>query len=200
MLRTPGRRGGLRRPRRRRSCRRPRGTPPPPVDANRPDASVPACLAATGPALALQLLRGAGLRHDVAGVRCCGNYNWPAYSPGGEDCVAAGMRRQPCCLTVTAACTGATCCGNLVCGTTSLGRVCCGNAGTACSPALDSTDCCGVLVASTASVETPPGARAPARPIIPRSEVTRPPGGDAEHRGTVLVGCSKILCPVNRSN
>ena len=52
----------------------------------------------------------------------------------------------PACLEATAPCEEeAQCCGALSCGTTSLGRVCCGETGEACDTP-DGSDCCGALL------------------------------------------------------
>src|SRR5207248_1026753 len=58
---------------------------------------------------------------------------------GQLECVNGG-----CCLPATYACQGSSCCAGLVCGNTTLGRVCSGNAGASCTRA-DGADCCGAL-------------------------------------------------------
>ena len=47
-------------------------------------------------------------------------------------------------LPATYSCTGTSCCAGLVCGNTSLGHTCCGNAGAPCIRP-DGADCCGAL-------------------------------------------------------
>jgi hypothetical protein len=65
--------------------------------------------------------------------------------PGGEDCCGQlECVKGGCCLPATYACTDSSCCAGLVCGNTSLGHVCCGNAGAPCTRA-DGADCCGAL-------------------------------------------------------
>jgi len=62
-----------------------------------------------------------------------------------RDAAADRSVPPPACMAATTACPGASaCCSGLVCGTTSLGHVCCGNAGAACKRA-DGADCCGSL-------------------------------------------------------
>jgi hypothetical protein len=76
---------------------------------------------------------------------CCGNFNVTCTRTGGEDCCGQlECVSGHCCLPATYACSGSSCCPGLVCGNTSLGRVCCGNAGAPCKRA-DGADCCGSL-------------------------------------------------------
>ena len=76
---------------------------------------------------------------------CCGNFDMTCTRPGGEDCCGQlECVSGRCCLPATYACSGGSCCPGLVCGTTTLGRVCCGNAGAPCRRA-DGADCCGAL-------------------------------------------------------
>ena len=77
------------------------------------------------------------------GQVCCGNFNMTCSRPGGEDCCGQlECVNNHCCLPETYACSNSSCCPGLVCGTTSLGHVCCGNSGAACTR---SDGCCGQL-------------------------------------------------------
>jgi hypothetical protein len=119
------------------------GPTPPPVDASAPP---PACMAATTSCPgASACCSGLTCATTSLGRVCCGNFGMTCSRPGGEDCCGQlECVKGGCCLPATYACQGTSCCAGLVCGTTSLGRVCCGNSGAACSRA-DGADCCGAL-------------------------------------------------------
>jgi hypothetical protein len=113
----------------------------------RPDSGPPACLVATkacaggGAACCSGLVCGT----TSLGQVCCGNFESPCMRPGGEDCCGQlECINGGCCLPATYACTGTSCCAGLTCGTTSLGRTCCGAAGAPCIRP-DGADCCGAL-------------------------------------------------------
>jgi len=121
----------------------------PPVDAKPdlpPDPPPPACMAATKACPgAAECCSGLVCGTTSLGRVCCGNYNMTCSRAGGEDCCGQlECVSGHCCLPATYACTGGSCCPGLVCGTTSLGRVCCGNAGAPCKRA-GGEDCCGAL-------------------------------------------------------
>jgi hypothetical protein len=111
--------------------------PPPP----------PMCLAATTACPgAAACCTGLVCGTTSLGHVCCGNFGMSCTRPGGEDCCGQlECVKGGCCLPATYACTGGSCCAGLVCGTTSLGHVCCGNAGAPCTRA-DGADCCGALL------------------------------------------------------
>jgi hypothetical protein len=110
--------------------------PPPPPPA--------ACMAATKACPgASACCSGLVCGTTSIGRVCCGNYNMTCSRPGGEDCCGQlECVNNHCCLPETYACSGGSCCAGLVCGTTSLGRVCCGNSGAHCTR---SDGCCGSL-------------------------------------------------------
>jgi hypothetical protein len=111
-----------------------------------PDAGPPACLIATKACTsASACCGGLACATTSLGQVCCGNFEAPCTRPGGEDCCGQlECINGGCCLPATYACTGTSCCAGLVCGTTSLGRTCCGNAGVPCIRP-DGADCCGAL-------------------------------------------------------
>ncbi|HET6147891.1 MAG TPA: hypothetical protein VFH68_10195 [Polyangia bacterium] len=115
-------------------------TPPP------PDASVPACLAATRKcAGASACCSGLTCGTTSLGQVCCGGFNVSCTLTGGEDCCGQlECVSNKCCLPATYPCQGGSCCAGLVCGTTSLGKVCCGNSGAPCHTD-NGADCCGAL-------------------------------------------------------
>jgi hypothetical protein len=106
----------------------------------------PACMAATKSCPgASACCSGLVCGTTSLGQVCCGNYNMTCTRSGGEDCCGQlECVSGHCCLPATYACSNASCCPGLVCGTTSLGHVCCGNAGASCKRA-DGADCCGAL-------------------------------------------------------
>ncbi len=111
-----------------------------------PDAGRPACSVATK-ACTSSTACCAGLTCGTTslGQVCCGNFESPCTRPGGEDCCGQlECINGGCCLPATYSCTGTSCCAGLVCGTTSLGHTCCGNAGAPCIRP-DGADCCGAL-------------------------------------------------------
>jgi hypothetical protein len=111
-----------------------------------PDPPPPVCMAATKacPGTA-ECCSGLVCGTTTLGRVCCGNYNMTCSRPGGEDCCGQlECVSGRCCLPATYACNGGSCCPGLVCGNTTLGRVCCGNAGAPCKRA-DGADCCGAL-------------------------------------------------------
>ena len=112
--------------------------PPPPPP--------PACMAATKACPgASECCSGLVCGNTTLGRVCCGNYNMTCTRAGGEDCCGQlECVSGRCCLPATYACSGGSCCPGLVCGNTTLGRVCCGNAGASCKRA-DGADCCGAL-------------------------------------------------------
>jgi hypothetical protein len=116
-------------------------TKPPPTDAG-----PPACLAATKPCPgASACCSGLTCATTSLGRVCCGNFGMTCTRPGGEDCCGQlECINGGCCLPATYSCSGSSCCAGLVCGTTSLGHVCCGNAGAPCIRP-DGADCCGAL-------------------------------------------------------
>jgi hypothetical protein len=108
----------------------------------------PACLPAVQPCPGASACCP-GLRCGTTSVGqvCCGDANATCKLAGGQDCCgdlecASGR----CCVPPVAPCAGreSACCGGRVCGNTSAGRVCCGNAGVACSRP-GGEDCCGLL-------------------------------------------------------
>ena len=112
--------------------------PPPPV-----------CMAATKPCPgASACCSGLVCGTTTLGSVCCGNFNMTCTRAGGEDCCGQlECVSGHCCLPATYSCSGSSstsCCSGLVCGTTSLGKVCCGNQGAPCKRA-DGADCCGAL-------------------------------------------------------
>ncbi len=112
-------------------------TPPPPP---------PACLVATKScSVSSACCTGLTCGTTTLGRVCCGNFGMTCTRPGGEDCCGQlECVKGGCCLPATYACTDSSCCTGLVCGNTSLGHVCCGNAGAPCTRA-DGADCCGAL-------------------------------------------------------
>jgi hypothetical protein len=114
-------------------------SPPPPPPP-------PACMAATKACPgASACCSGLVCGTTSLGQVCCGNYNMTCTRSGGEDCCGQlECVSGHCCLPATYACSGGSCCPGLVCGTTSLGKVCCGNSGAPCKRA-DGADCCGSL-------------------------------------------------------
>jgi hypothetical protein len=65
---------------------------------------------------------------------------------GGSAGMPGSGGSAPACLEVTAPCNSTDqCCGELSCDTTTLGQVCCGNAGATCTTA-NGEDCCGALL------------------------------------------------------
>jgi len=114
--------------------------------SNPPPPPPPACMAATKacPGSA-ECCSGLVCGTTTLGRVCCGNYNMTCNRAGGEDCCGQlECVSGHCCLPATYACSGGSCCAGLVCGTTTLGRVCCGNSGAPCKRA-DGADCCGAL-------------------------------------------------------
>lgn len=113
---------------------------------SRPDAGPPACLIATKACTSTSMCcSGLTCGTTSLGQVCCGNFEAPCTRPGGEDCCGQlECINGGCCLPATYSCTGTSCCTGLVCGTTSLGRTCCGNAGAPCIRP-DGADCCGAL-------------------------------------------------------
>jgi hypothetical protein len=113
-------------------------TPPPPPP--------PACLVATKScSVSSACCTGLTCGTTSIGRVCCGNFGMTCTRPGGEDCCGQlECVKGGCCLPATYACTDSSCCAGLVCGNTSLGHVCCGNAGAPCTRA-DGADCCGAL-------------------------------------------------------
>jgi hypothetical protein len=88
----------------------------------------------------------------TAGQVCCGNEGATCATTSGEDCCRDLLCRDghcvapPMCSEATVACSDTSeCCGDLECGTTSLGRTCCGNEGASCATA-GGEDCCGALL------------------------------------------------------
>jgi hypothetical protein len=118
-------------------------SPPPPP----PDASALACMAATKKCPgASACCSGLTCGTTTLGQVCCGNFGMTCSQPGGEDCCGQlECVNGGCCLPATYACQGSSCCAGLVCGNTTLGRVCCGNAGAPCKR-RDGADCCGALL------------------------------------------------------
>jgi hypothetical protein len=120
------------------------------ADARPADATTttppPACLAATkGCPGASPCCSGLVCGTTTLGQVCCGNFGMTCTRPGGEDCCGQlECVNGGCCLPATYACNGGSCCAGLVCSTTTLGRVCCGNSGAPCKRA-DGADCCGAL-------------------------------------------------------
>ncbi len=113
----------------------------------RPDAAPPACLIATKPCTSSSsgCCAGTVCGTTSLGQVCCGNFEAKCTRPGGEDCCGQlECINGGCCLPATYSCTGTSCCTGLVCGTTSLGHTCCGNAGAPCIRP-DGADCCGAL-------------------------------------------------------
>jgi hypothetical protein len=110
-----------------------------------PDAA-PACLIATKACTsAASCCSGLACATTSLGQVCCGNFEAKCTRTGGEDCCGQlECINGGCCLPATYACQGTSCCSGLVCGTTSLGRTCCGNAGAPCIRP-DGADCCGAL-------------------------------------------------------
>ena len=106
----------------------------------------PACMAATTACPgASACCSGLVCGTTSLGSVCCGNFNMTCSRPGGEDCCGQlECVSGHCCLPATYPCSNSSCCPGLVCGTTSLGHVCCGNAGAACKR-TDGADCCGSL-------------------------------------------------------
>jgi hypothetical protein len=112
----------------------------------RPDSGPPACLVATKACTSKSMCcAGLDCATTSLGQVCCGNFEAHCTRPGGEDCCGQlECINGGCCLPATYPCTGTSCCTGLVCGTTSLGRTCCGNAGAPCIRP-DGADCCGAL-------------------------------------------------------
>jgi len=112
----------------------------------RPDSGPPACLVATKACTGSGMCcSGLTCGTTSLGQVCCGNFEAPCTRPGGEDCCGQlECINGGCCLPATYSCTGTSCCAGLVCGNTSLGHVCCGNAGAPCIRP-DGADCCGAL-------------------------------------------------------
>jgi hypothetical protein len=112
----------------------------------RPDSGPPACLVATKSCTSSSMCcSGLTCGTTSLGQVCCGNFEAPCTRPGGEDCCGQlECINGGCCLPATYSCTGTSCCAGLVCGNTSLGHVCCGNAGAPCIRP-DGADCCGAL-------------------------------------------------------
>jgi len=112
----------------------------------RPDSGPPACLIATKACTSTSMCcSGLTCGTTSLGQVCCGNFEAPCTRPGGEDCCGQlECINGGCCLPATYSCTGSSCCAGLVCGNTSLGHVCCGNAGAPCIRP-DGADCCGAL-------------------------------------------------------
>jgi hypothetical protein len=80
---------------------------------------------------------------------CCGDFNAACGGhPNGEDCCGKVLpcTNGRCCLPAVWYCTGqgSECCDGRICGYSSAGHVCCGQAGAPCSR-TDSKDCCGNL-------------------------------------------------------
>jgi len=114
--------------------------------ATRPDAGPPACLIATKACTSSSMCcSGLMCGTTSLGQVCCGNFEAPCKRPGGEDCCGQlECINGGCCLPATYACNGTSCCAGLTCGNTSLGHVCCGEAGAPCIRP-DGADCCGTL-------------------------------------------------------
>jgi hypothetical protein len=69
---------------------------------------------------------------------------------------ASGEGEAPACAEATAPCEEtAECCGDLLCGTTSLGTVCCGDVGATCTT-VNGEDCCGALLCLDGTCQVPP--------------------------------------------
>jgi hypothetical protein len=118
-----------------------------------PDAA-PMCISSRGPCTpgGTSCCTGQTCGTTTLGQVCCGNAGAPCVTANGEDCCGAlecvsGHCVDPAstCLHSTQHCSGGGCCSGLTCGTTSLGQVCCGNAGAPCATA-DGSDCCGALL------------------------------------------------------
>jgi len=111
------------------------------------DAGTPACLAATSACSSTaQCCTSLTCGTTSLGQVCCANFGGKCTRVGGEDCCGQlECINGGCCLPATRPCQGTNCCLGLVCGTTSLGRVCCGNAGAPCTR-TDGADCCGSLL------------------------------------------------------
>jgi hypothetical protein len=78
-----------------------------------------------------------------------------APATGGAAGTPGGGGSAPQCLEVTAPCNSSDeCCGDLSCDTTTLGKVCCGNAGATCTTA-NGEDCCGALLCVSGSCVDP---------------------------------------------
>ena len=112
----------------------------------RADSGPPACLIATKTCTSSSACcSGLTCGTTSLGQVCCGNFEASCTRPGGEDCCGQlECINGGCCLPATYSCTGTSCCAGLVCGNTSLGRTCCGNAGVPCIRP-DGADCCGAL-------------------------------------------------------
>ena len=79
-------------------------------------------------------------------------------SGGGADGVDAG---DPTCLEATAPCDDESqCCGDLSCGSTTLGQVCCGEVGAPCATE-NGEDCCGALLCISGACSEPFECEAP---------------------------------------
>jgi hypothetical protein len=101
------------------------------------------------------------------GTKGISDAGWPGSggtsSQGGSVGVAGsspdgGAAGTTACLAATAPCnTKADCCGDLSCGTTTLGQVCCGEVGAPCATA-NGEDCCGDLLCVSGSCVEPGGA------------------------------------------
>jgi hypothetical protein len=114
------------------------------------------CTAPTTCKAAMQACSGSGCcagltcGQTTLGQVCCGNAGHACSTADGADCcgdlecVGGKCTAPTTCKSATQACSGSGCCAGLTCGTTTLGQVCCGNAGHSCSTA-DGADCCGDL-------------------------------------------------------
>jgi hypothetical protein len=119
---------------------------PPDGPVSPPDAAPPACTAATRPCPgSAPCCAGLSCGMNSLGIVCCGNVGARCARADGKDCCGVfECVGGTCCLPAAVPCQTNGCCAGLVCGMTTLGRVCCGNAGAACTRA-DGADCCGAL-------------------------------------------------------
>lgn len=111
---------------------------------------------------------------------------------GGEGEGAVGADAAPECLVPTQACEGTDqCCEGRTCGDTSLGHVCCGEAGASCATP-NGEDCCGALLCITGTCGFPatcagPSCLEPPALLIEKDRLSRIGGtflgicGDAAH-------------------
>ncbi|GAB5549375.1 MAG: hypothetical protein SangKO_091350 [Sandaracinaceae bacterium] len=89
---------------------------------------------------------------DAARARDGGGRLDAGASDGGSDAGACLGRLEPC--------GGGTCCGELTCGATTAGTVCCGGEGAPCATP-DGSDCCGDSLLCVGGRCQPPGGAAP---------------------------------------
>ncbi|HVT99531.1 MAG TPA: hypothetical protein VHE33_18675 [Acidobacteriaceae bacterium] len=116
------------------------------ADSHPVDTSAPACLPATRVCTASSTCcSGLTCSSNSLGKVCCGAYGARCTLANGTDCCGElECINGGCCLPATRPCQGGDCCLGLTCGTTSLGKVCCGSAGAPCTR-TDGADCCGTL-------------------------------------------------------